>query len=79
MSGTPAEDHAVPGSPAPMNAAGLRRLCFNVDDLDVTVQVALDHGGELMGELVTYEDVYRLGYLRGPEGIILMLAQDLRG
>lgn len=62
---------------APPNARGLRRLAFSVDDLDATIAVALDAGATMLGEVVQYEDAYRLAYVRGPEGIILMLAERL--
>jgi catechol 2,3-dioxygenase-like lactoylglutathione lyase family enzyme len=62
---------------APTNALGLRRIMFEVDDVDDTVARLRRHGGELVGEIAQYEDVYRLCFLRGPEGIILGLAQKL--
>lgn len=60
------------------NALGLRSIMFNVDDLDATVARLRGHGTELIGALEQFEDVYRLCYVRGPEGIIVSLAQDLR-
>lgn len=65
------------GSTAP-NTVGLRRLMFVVDDIDEVVARMLAHGAELIGEVAQYEDVYRLGYLRGPGGIIIALAEELR-
>jgi catechol 2,3-dioxygenase-like lactoylglutathione lyase family enzyme len=62
---------------APSNALGLRRIMFAVDDLDDVVGRLLSHGGELVGELVEYENIYRLCYLRGPEGIVVGLAEQL--
>jgi predicted enzyme related to lactoylglutathione lyase len=50
---------------------------FAVDDIDDVVGRLLDIGGELVGELVQYEDIYRLCYLRGPEGIVVGLAEQL--
>jgi predicted enzyme related to lactoylglutathione lyase len=50
---------------------------FNVDDIDDVVERLQAIGGELVGEIVDYEGTYRLCYLRGPEGIILALAQDI--
>jgi catechol 2,3-dioxygenase-like lactoylglutathione lyase family enzyme len=62
---------------APANALGIRRIMFAVDDVDDVVARLRRHGGELVGEIVQYEDVYRLCFLRGPEGIIVGLAQQL--
>jgi catechol 2,3-dioxygenase-like lactoylglutathione lyase family enzyme len=64
--------------PAPSNTLGLRSVMFEVDDVDAAVETALAHGGELVGEVVRYEDVYRLCYVRGPQGIIVALSEDLR-
>jgi catechol 2,3-dioxygenase-like lactoylglutathione lyase family enzyme len=61
---------------APVNTLGLRRLMFNVDDLDATVLHMLAHGSELIGQM-QYGDTYRLAYLRGPEGLVIGLAQQL--
>jgi catechol 2,3-dioxygenase-like lactoylglutathione lyase family enzyme len=75
------EFHAPPapaGEPrAPSNAPGIRHLSFQVDDVDGAVAAVEAHGGELVGEVERYEDVYRLCYVRGPEGIILELAERL--
>jgi catechol 2,3-dioxygenase-like lactoylglutathione lyase family enzyme len=62
---------------APSNALGMRRIMFAVDDLDDTVARLRDHGAELMGEIAQYEDIYRLCFVRGPEGIIIGLAEQL--
>ena len=62
---------------APPNTLGLRRLMFAVDDIDDVVARLQAHGAELVGEVAQYEDVYRLCYLRGPEGIIVALAEEL--
>ena len=62
---------------APMNALGIRRVMFAVDDIDDVVARLLAHGAELVGEVVRYEDRYRLAYVRGPEGIIIALAEQL--
>ena len=59
------------------NTLGLRSLMFNVDDLDATVAGLRTHGAELVGEVVQYQDLYRLCYLRGPAGIIVSLAEEL--
>jgi catechol 2,3-dioxygenase-like lactoylglutathione lyase family enzyme len=63
---------------APANTLGLRRLMFAVDDIDDVVTRLQAHGAELVGEVARYEDVYRLCYLRGPGGIIVALAEELR-
>jgi catechol 2,3-dioxygenase-like lactoylglutathione lyase family enzyme len=63
---------------APVNDLGLRRIMFAVDDIDEVVARLLAHGAELVGEVVQYEDTYRLAYVRGPEGIIVGLSEQLR-
>jgi catechol 2,3-dioxygenase-like lactoylglutathione lyase family enzyme len=63
---------------APANTFGLRRVMFAVDDLDDVIARTKAHGAELLGEIANYEDVYRLCYLRGPAGIIVALAEELR-
>lgn len=70
---------AVHGGPerAPSNALGIRRIMFAVDDLDDVLARLLGRGGELVGEVEQYGDSYRLAYVRGPEGIIVALAQPL--
>lgn len=62
---------------APVNTLGIRRVMFAVDDIDDAVARLRVHGAELMGEVVQYEDTYRLCYIRGPEGIIVALAEQL--
>jgi catechol 2,3-dioxygenase-like lactoylglutathione lyase family enzyme len=61
----------------PANTRGMGRIMFNVEDIDDVVERLQALGGELVGEIVQYEDAYRLCYLRGPEGIIVALAQEL--
>jgi catechol 2,3-dioxygenase-like lactoylglutathione lyase family enzyme len=61
----------------PVNALGIRRIMFAVDDLDDVVARLRAHGAELVGEVVQYEDTYRLCYIRGPEGIMVGLAEQL--
>lgn len=73
---TPPAVRAEPES-APANALGIRRIMFAVDDVDDTVARLRGHGGELVGEIAQYEELYRLCFLRGPEGIIIGLAQQL--
>jgi catechol 2,3-dioxygenase-like lactoylglutathione lyase family enzyme len=63
---------------APVNELGIRRIMFAVDDIDDVVARLLAHGAELVGEVVQYEDTYRLAYIRGPEGIIVGLSQQLK-
>ena len=62
---------------APVNTLGIRRVMFAVDDIDDVVVRLREHGAELVGEVARYEDVYRLCYVRGPEGIIVGLAEQL--
>ncbi len=61
---------------APVNTLGLRRIMFVVDDIDAVVAHMRAHGAELIGEM-QYEDTYRLAYIRGPEGIIVGLSEQL--
>lgn len=62
---------------ASVNTLGIRRIMFAVDNLEDVVARLRAHGAELVGEVVQYEDTYRLCYLRGPEGIIVGLAEQL--
>jgi catechol 2,3-dioxygenase-like lactoylglutathione lyase family enzyme len=73
---TPPAVRAEPES-APANALGIRRIMFAVDDIDDVVARLRNHGAELVGEIAQYEDIYRLCFLRGPEGIIIGLAEQL--
>jgi catechol 2,3-dioxygenase-like lactoylglutathione lyase family enzyme len=76
-----AKFHAPSGpdgdGPAPANAPGIRHLSFAVDDLDAVVAGLRARGAELVGEIERYKDIYRLCYVRGPEGIIVELAERL--
>src|SRR5919107_2814559 len=63
---------------APVNALGYLRVMFAVDDLDETLARLRKRGAELVGEVVQYENTYRLCYIRGPEGILIGLAQELK-
>ncbi len=63
---------------APPNALGLRSVMFTVESVDDTVARLRAHGAELVGEIAQYKDIYRLCYLRGPAGIIVSLAEELR-
>jgi catechol 2,3-dioxygenase-like lactoylglutathione lyase family enzyme len=65
-------------SNAPVNEPGIRRIMFAVDDIDDVVTRLLAHGAELVGEVVQYGDTYRLAYVRGPEGIIVGVSEQLR-
>ena len=63
---------------APVNALGYLRVMFAVDDIDATLDRLRAHGAELVGEVVQYEEVYRLCYIRGPEGVLIGLAEELK-
>jgi len=69
----PVEDHRK----APVNALGYLRVMFAVDDIDDTLDRLRARGAELVGDLVQYGDSYRLCYIRGPEGLLIGLAQEL--
>jgi len=62
---------------APVNALGYLRVMFAVEDIDDTVARLSKRGAQLVGEVVQYEDVYRLCYIRGPEGLLIGLAEEL--
>src|SRR4029079_14921644 len=62
---------------APVNALGYLRVMFAVDDIDETLERLRTRGAELAGEVVRYKDAYRLCYIRGPEGVLIGLAQEL--
>lgn len=64
---------------APVNTLGIRRIMFAVTDIDDVVARLQKQGAELIGEVVQYENMYRLCYLRGPEGIIVALAEQIGG
>jgi catechol 2,3-dioxygenase-like lactoylglutathione lyase family enzyme len=63
---------------APSNTLGIRRIMFTVSNIDEVVARLRKHGAELVGEIAQYEDVYRLCFMRGPEGIIIGLAEELK-
>ena len=63
---------------APVNALGYLRVMFAVDDLDETLSRLRTHGAQLVGEVVQYRDIYRLCYIRGPEGLLVGLAEELK-
>jgi len=62
---------------APVNALGYLRAMFAIEDLDETLTRLLKRGAQLVGEVVQYQDTYRLCYIRGPEGILIGLAEEL--
>src|SRR4051794_13089954 len=62
---------------APVNALGYLRVMFAVDDIDETLERLRTRGAQLVGEVVKYKDAYRLCYIRGPEGLLIGLAQEL--
>jgi catechol 2,3-dioxygenase-like lactoylglutathione lyase family enzyme len=61
----------------PVNTLGIRRIMFAIDDIEDVVARLRAHGAELIGKITQYEGTYRLGYMRGPEGIIIALAEQL--
>jgi catechol 2,3-dioxygenase-like lactoylglutathione lyase family enzyme len=63
---------------APVNTLGIRRIMFAVEDIKEVLTRLQAHGAELVGEIVQYEDIYLLCYVRGPEGILIALAEPLR-
>jgi catechol 2,3-dioxygenase-like lactoylglutathione lyase family enzyme len=73
---SPAYDGA--DGPAPANAPGMRHILFVVDEIEASLADLRAHGGELVGELVNYENSYWLCYVRGPAGIIVELAEKIR-
>ena len=74
---TPEAVRAAPKN-AQVNTLGIRRIMFAVDDIEDVLARLRAHGAELIDEVVQYEDTYRLCYIRGPEGIIIGLAEQLR-
>ena len=73
---TPPAVRAEPQN-APANTLGIRRIMFAVDDIDDVVARLRSHGAEPLDEIAQYEDIYRLCFVRGPEGIIIGLAEQL--
>jgi catechol 2,3-dioxygenase-like lactoylglutathione lyase family enzyme len=69
---------AQPAPREPVNTPGIPRLTFVVDDVDDTYERLRGHGGELVGEVAHYEDIYRYGYVRGPANVIIGLVEELR-
>jgi catechol 2,3-dioxygenase-like lactoylglutathione lyase family enzyme len=62
---------------APVNALGYLRVMFTVEDIDATLARLVQRGAKMVGKVARYEDLYRLCYVRGPEGILIGLAQQL--
>ena len=69
---------AIETEPVEPNTIGMHRVAFAVDDIEAAVEIVRKHGGDVLRGIAQYEDIYRLTYVRGPEGILLMLAQELR-
>ena len=72
-----APTHSGANGDAPANAPGLRHLAFAVEDIDDVIARLGPHGGELVGEVQDYEDLFRLCYVRGPAGMIVELAERI--
>jgi glyoxylase I family protein len=69
---------AIETEPTRPNEIGMHRVAFSVDNIDEALEVAARHGCHPLRGVATYEDVYKLAYVRGPSGIIVMLAQELK-
>ncbi|MEV1142132.1 VOC family protein [Micromonospora sp. NPDC049799] len=69
---------AIEAEPVQPNTIGMHRVCFAVDDIDAALEVATRHGCHPLRGVATYEDVYKLTYLRGPSGILVMFAEKLQ-
>jgi len=69
---------AIETEPTLPNEIGMHRVAFSVDDLDAALEIAAKHGCHPLRGVATYQDVYKLTYLRGPSGILVMLAEELQ-
>src|SRR6201993_1982674 len=69
---------AVESEPARPNEIGMHRVAFSVDDIDEALEIAARHGCHPLRGVATYRDIYKLTYVRGPSGIIVMLAEELK-
>lgn len=69
---------AIETPPTLPNEIGMHRVAFSVEDIDVALEIAAKHGCHPLRGVATYEDVYKLTYVRGPSGIIVMLAEELK-
>lgn len=68
---------AIQAEPTQPNAIGMHRVAFELDDIDRAIQIAAHHGCHPLRGVANYQDVYKLAYVRGPSGIIVMLAQQV--
>jgi glyoxylase I family protein len=69
---------AIETEPTRPNQIGMHRVAFSVDDIDDALEIAARHGCHPLRGVATYEDIYKLAYVRGPSGIIVMLAEELK-
>jgi glyoxylase I family protein len=69
---------AIDTEPTRPNEIGMHRVAFSVDDIDAALEIAATHGYHPLRGVATYEDIYKLTYIHGPSGIIMMLAEDLK-
>ncbi|WP_346535470.1 VOC family protein [Micromonospora sp. DPT] len=69
---------AIEAEPVQPNTIGMHRVCFAVDNIDAALEAAARHGCHPLRGVATYEDVYKLTYLRGPSGILVMFAEKLQ-
>ncbi|MBF9522600.1 glyoxalase [Mycobacteroides chelonae] len=69
---------AIASKPTRPNDIGMHRVAFSVDDIDEAIEIAARHGCHPLRGVATYEDVYKLTYLRGPSGILVMFAEELK-
>ena len=69
---------AIDTNPTVPNEIGMHRVAFSVDDIDQALEIAARHGCHPLRGVATYEDIYKLTYIRGPSGIIVMLAEELK-
>ncbi|HKS91644.1 MAG TPA: VOC family protein [Tepidiformaceae bacterium] len=69
---------AIESEPARPNDIGMHRVAFSVDDIDQALEIAAKHGCHPLRGVATYEDIYKLTYVRGPSGILVMLAEELK-
>jgi glyoxylase I family protein len=69
---------AIEVEPVQPNTIGMHRVSFKVDNIDAALEIAARHGCHPLRGVATYEDVYKLTYLRGPSGILVMLAEELK-
>ena len=69
---------AIESTPTPPNQIGMHRVAFSVDDIDTALEIAARHDCYPLRGVATYQDIYKLTYVRGPSGIIVMLAEELK-